>query len=135
MTEELTVKDPAASRIRRPDVLAAWPDGRRVAFEVEYKAYTPTDWRAKQHDFEQMSPPVVAVWLFGHLHRYLVQAPRPPRLPEEQPPSTWPSRYSATNDASPRSAPDVIPVSLPNAVLASHVWERRNSCSWPRRAA
>jgi hypothetical protein len=85
VTEELTVKDPAASRTRRPDVLAAWPDGRRVAFEVEYKAYTPSEWRAKQQDFEQMTPPVVAVWLFGHLHRYLALAPRPERLPQDQP--------------------------------------------------
>lgn len=85
VTEELTVKDPAASRTRRPDVLAAWPEGRRVAFEVEYKAYTPADWRAKQHDFDQMSPPVLAVWLFGHLHRYLALAPRPAGLAEDQP--------------------------------------------------
>jgi hypothetical protein len=77
VAEELTVKDPAASRNRRPDVLAAWPDGRRVAFEIEYKACSPVDWRAKQRDFERMEPPVVAVWLFGHLHRYLAQPPVP----------------------------------------------------------
>ena len=84
VTEELTVKDPMASRSRRPDVVASWPDGRRVAFEVEYKAYPPVDWRAKQGDFERMKPSVVAVWLFGHLRRYLAQ----PLVPAGQPEGT-----------------------------------------------
>ncbi len=32
-----------------------------------------------------MDPPVVAVWLFGHLHRYLAQPPRPAGQPEGRP--------------------------------------------------
>lgn len=76
--EEQSVKDPETARTRRPDVLAAWPDGRRVAFEVEYKAWPVQAWRGKQADLDALDPPVRTVWLFGHLHRYLALSRREP---------------------------------------------------------
>lgn len=75
--EERSIKDPVTRRTRRPDVLAEWPDGRRVGFEVEYKSWSVADWRAKQDDFDGHEPLTRAVWLFGHLPRYLAQPPRP----------------------------------------------------------
>lgn len=75
--EEQTVKDPETARSRRPDVLASWLGGQRVAFEVEYKSWPVQSWRAKQDDLDALTPTVRAVWLFGHLHRYLAAERRP----------------------------------------------------------
>lgn len=80
--EERSIKDPVTRRTRRPDVLAQWPDGRRVAFEVEYKSWSVAAWCAKQDDFDGHGPRTRAVWLFGHLPRYLAQPPRPSHVPE-----------------------------------------------------
>ncbi|PVU84420.1 hypothetical protein DDP54_00800 (plasmid) [Cellulomonas sp. WB94] len=49
---------------RRPDVLATWPDGRRVAFEVEYKAYPVAAWTEKNADYRRAG--ITVVWIFGH---------------------------------------------------------------------
>ncbi|NKY06168.1 hypothetical protein HF998_04120 [Cellulomonas hominis] len=55
---------------RRPDVLATWPDGSRVAFEVEYKSFPVAAWRAKDDAYRAAG--IVPVWLFGHTpERYL----------------------------------------------------------------
>ncbi|WP_029289516.1 competence protein CoiA family protein [Cellulomonas sp. HZM] len=54
---------------RRPDVMVTWPDGKRVAIEVEYKAYTPEAFRAKDEAYRKAS--VTAIWMFGHTGRYL----------------------------------------------------------------
>jgi hypothetical protein len=58
--EEVSLKDPANELNRRPDVYAT--DGRRrIAFEVEYKQFTPDHWAAKQADFDRSD--IAGVWL------------------------------------------------------------------------
>ena len=49
---------------RQADVLVTWPDGSRVAFEIEYKSSRPSDWRRKFEDYRRGG--IVGVWLFGH---------------------------------------------------------------------
>jgi len=61
--EEQTIKN-GVDLYRRPDVLATWNDGRRVALEVEYKFFRDQDWAAKQRDFDREG--VVCSWLLGH---------------------------------------------------------------------
>jgi hypothetical protein len=81
--EEMSVKDRERGIDRRADVMACWPDGHQVAFEVEYKSFDPRDWRAK-HD-EYRSAGVPCVWLFGHLPRYLASPPKPEEWPGDEP--------------------------------------------------
>ncbi|MFJ5635271.1 competence protein CoiA family protein [Streptomyces goshikiensis] len=50
--------------LRRPDVLAISPDGKRVAFEVQYSEITGTEWQ-ERHDFYARAG-VVDIWLFAH---------------------------------------------------------------------
>ena len=52
-----------------PDVLCAFPDGRRFAFEVQYAPLTEEDWSARHEGY--VAQGIVDVWLFGHLRRYL----------------------------------------------------------------
>ncbi|MDH2413941.1 competence protein CoiA family protein [Nocardioides sp. CER19] len=49
---------------RRPDVVVTDLDGRRTAFEVEYKAWSIPEWEAKQADLDAAGVPVL--WLIGH---------------------------------------------------------------------
>ena len=49
---------------RRADVMVTWPDGSRVAFEIEYKSSKPSDWRQKFEDYSRGG--IVGEWLFGH---------------------------------------------------------------------
>lgn len=62
--EEETIKNPATSVHRRPDVLATGQTGRRVAYEVEYKSWPIAEWEQKQVDLD--SEDVVCLWLIGH---------------------------------------------------------------------
>lgn len=48
----------------RADVGVTWPTGAQVAFEVEYKTTSETDWRTKHVTYE--STGTVDQWLFGH---------------------------------------------------------------------
>ena len=60
---------------RRPDVMVTWPAGRRVALEVEYKAFAVDAWRAKEEAL--LAAGITPVWLFGHApNRYLRQETR-----------------------------------------------------------
>jgi hypothetical protein len=61
--EEQTIKN-GLDLYRRPDVLATWCDGRRVALEVEYKSFSEQDWAAKQRDLDREG--VRCSWLLGH---------------------------------------------------------------------
>lgn len=71
--EQATEKDPATSRYRRADVMVNWPDGGRLAFEVEYKPYAPDEWALKQWDYdEHPDGRVECVWLLGHTKFSLV---------------------------------------------------------------
>lgn len=81
--EEQTVKTVANERTRRADAMATWPDGHRTAFEVEYKAFSPEAWQAKDAEYEAQD--VTRVWLFGHLRRYLAQPPREKSWPDDLP--------------------------------------------------
>ena len=49
---------------RVADVMATWPDGLKMAFEVEYKAFTEAAWAAKQADYDRVG--IGSVWLVGH---------------------------------------------------------------------
>lgn len=82
--EEQTVKDAVTSLHRVADVMVTWSGTRtravdpthaiapghaesettRVAFEVEYKNFTISDWRRKHDDY--ISQDITAVWLVGH---------------------------------------------------------------------
>ena len=52
---------------RRPDVTVTWPDGKRAAIEVEYKAFTPDAFKSKNDAYRKAG--VTAVWIFGHTNR------------------------------------------------------------------
>lgn len=82
--EEETVKDPESRVHRRADAMATWvATGRKVAFEVEYKPFTPEAWEKKHREYEQQG--IGCVWLFGHTDRYLNLPRRPADWPADQP--------------------------------------------------
>lgn len=53
---------------RRPDVLVRYPDGQRLAIEVEYKHLTEDDYDAKVADYAAEG--IVPSYVFGHTHRH-----------------------------------------------------------------
>jgi hypothetical protein len=53
-----------AARERRADVMITAPDGRKVAFEIQYAALTPAKWQ-ERHDSYRAAD-IGDVWLFGH---------------------------------------------------------------------
>jgi len=82
--EEETVKDEATRVHRRADAMVTWvATGRKVAFEVEYKAYAAEAWRTKHTEYADHG--IGCVWLFGHTNRYLHLARRPVDLPADEP--------------------------------------------------
>lgn len=64
VAEEQSIKNVELELNRRPDVLVTWPEGRRLALEVEYKHFPAELWAAKQTDFDREG--VAATWLVGH---------------------------------------------------------------------
>lgn len=98
---------------RRPDVMATWSDGRRVAFEVEYKSFPVAAWRAKDDAYRGAG--ITPVWLFGHApERYL----RPERRQGRERPEGEPGLYrlsAVTAGVAERGAP----VLFINPVLAT----------------
>ena len=52
-----------------PDVLVAFPDGRRFAFEVQYAPLTIDAWRARHAGYRAHG--IVDIWLFGHIPPHL----------------------------------------------------------------
>jgi hypothetical protein len=57
---------------QRPDVLATFPDGQRLAFEVQYAGLTFEQWQRRDEGYREQG--IECVWLFGHLPRYLRKA-------------------------------------------------------------
>ena len=74
--EEESVKTAGNRASRRADVMATWQGGERLALEVEYKAFSPEAFNAKDGEYRQAG--VRCVWLFGHLRRHLTQPRRAP---------------------------------------------------------
>jgi hypothetical protein len=58
-----------ASRDRRADVMLTWPDGRRIAVEIQYAPLTPDAWRVRHESYRQQG--IVDLWLLGHGKRQL----------------------------------------------------------------
>jgi hypothetical protein len=83
--EEETAKDPDTRMHRIADVMVTWPDPapHKIAFEVEYKMYTPVDWQIKDQQYRAAG--LGCVWLFGHLPRYLARPRKPPHWPDDEP--------------------------------------------------
>lgn len=51
-------------RSRIADVMATFPDGRRVAFEVQYAPLSVEEWRTRHESYRAQG--IVDVWLWGH---------------------------------------------------------------------
>ncbi|MFD7308561.1 competence protein CoiA family protein [Promicromonospora sp. NPDC059942] len=64
VVEEQTLKNVELEINRRPDVLVTWPEGQRLALEVEYKHFPTELWAAKQTDLDREE--VTVTWLVGH---------------------------------------------------------------------
>ena len=74
--EEETIKDAASRMHRRADVMATLTTtGTKVAFEVEYKPFSPEEWAAKHAEYLALG--IIPVCVFGHTHRYLDLTNRP----------------------------------------------------------
>lgn len=69
----VTVDDSTVETGQRPDVLAIFPDGSRLAFEVQYSGLGYNAWVARHEGY--VASGIRDVWLWGHLRRWL----RPPR--------------------------------------------------------
>ena len=54
---------------RRADVMLTGRRGDRIAFEVQYSALTPDDWRTRHESYRAQG--IVDVWLFGHTGKQL----------------------------------------------------------------
>jgi hypothetical protein len=59
----VNVDDLAVDSGARPDVLIELPDGRRVAYEVQYAGLTPEDWQRRHERYAAEN--IRDVWLFG----------------------------------------------------------------------
>lgn len=79
--EEQSIKTADSRAARRADVVSTWAGGRRLALEVEYKAFSPEAFNAKDSEYREAD--VRCVWLFGHLRRHLAQPKRPAGTPVE----------------------------------------------------
>ncbi|PRY07900.1 competence protein CoiA family protein [Kineococcus rhizosphaerae] len=64
----------SADRARVADVMVTWPDGRQVAFEVQYAALSVEQWRQRHESYTAQG--ITAVWLLGHAGRHLQAARR-----------------------------------------------------------
>lgn len=62
--QEEPVRSDSLDVHRVADVMATWPDGLKMAFEVEYKAFTAAAWVTKQADYDRVG--IGCVWLIGH---------------------------------------------------------------------
>jgi len=51
-------------RSRVADVMATFPDGARVAFEIQYASITVEEWRERHESYRAQG--IVDVWLWGH---------------------------------------------------------------------
>jgi Competence protein CoiA-like family len=62
-----------------PDVLVAFPDGRRFAFEVQYAPLTIDAWCARHDGYRALG--IGDIWLFGHIPPHLRAARAEPGQP------------------------------------------------------
>lgn len=69
----VTVDESTVESGQRPDVLAIFPDGSRLAFEVQYSGLAYNVWTRRHEGYAASG--IQDVWLWGHLRRWL----RPPR--------------------------------------------------------
>ena len=69
----VTVDESTVETGQRPDVLAVFPDGARLAFEVQYAGLSYEAWAARHEGYA--SAGIRDIWLWGHLRRWM----RPPR--------------------------------------------------------
>jgi Competence protein CoiA-like family len=69
------VEGPTPSGARRADVMLQWPDGHRVAIEIQYSPLSVQSWRERHASYQQQG--IVDVWLFGHLPPHLRPVPPP----------------------------------------------------------
>lgn len=60
---------------RVADVLLTWPDGRRVAVEIQYAPLTAASWLKRQESYLHQG--VTPVWLLGHTGVHMRPAPAP----------------------------------------------------------
>lgn len=58
------VDDLAVDNGQRPDVFATFPDGRRIAFEVQYAPITAEAWQQRHDGYATQG--ITDIWLFGH---------------------------------------------------------------------
>ena len=63
-TVSVVIEQASNDRTRRADVMLTWPDGRKVAVEVQYAALSATAWQARHDSYRSQG--IVDVWLFGH---------------------------------------------------------------------
>lgn len=63
------VEEPLADRERVADVLATWPTGERVAFEIQYSALSIVDWQRRHESY--IANGITPVWLYGHIRPHL----------------------------------------------------------------
>lgn len=67
---------------RVADVLLTWPDGRRVAIEIQYAPLTPSAWLRRHESY--LGQGVTPVWLLGHTGVHMRPAPPPSRRSPER---------------------------------------------------
>lgn len=65
---EVTLEDRSTLAFR-PDILAAFPGGQRLAVEIQYASIGLAQWRARHRRYERQGLPVI--WLFGHMAPYV----------------------------------------------------------------
>ena len=65
----LVIDAEAVENRQVPDVLAEFPDGRRLAFEVQYAALTTDEWGRRQQGYAAQG--ITGIWILGHVPRYL----------------------------------------------------------------
>lgn len=53
------------SRERVADIMITWPDGARVAVEVQYSPLTVDEWRTRHESYAAQG--ITDIWLFGHI--------------------------------------------------------------------
>lgn len=61
------------SHERRADVMVAWRDGRRVAFEVQHSPLSVPEWMKRHQSYRDQG--IVDVWLFANTRNHLKEVP------------------------------------------------------------
>lgn len=72
---EVSVEQTTATRTRRADVMVTWPDGRRIALEIQCSALSAHEWSARHESYTQQG--IIDVWFFGSRSCHLRRADHP----------------------------------------------------------